>query len=73
MLDIVSAVKSPLPVSLQELLHVYSVFKSDLGYCIITTAKLFLPDSIESKFYKSHNLPFALKPVTSGEQERLGK
>ena len=44
-----------------------------MGYCITTAARLFLPDSIEFKFRKSHNLPFALKPVASGEFDRLEK
>ena len=34
MLDIVSVTKSPLPIPLQDLLNVYSDFKSDLGYYI---------------------------------------
>ena len=33
-----------------------------MGYCITTAARLFLSDSIEFKFRKSHNSPFALKP-----------
>ena len=73
MLDIVSAVKSPLPIPLQDLLNVYSDFKSDLGYYITITAKLFLPDSKESKFCKSHNPSFVLKPGASGELDRLEK